>query len=58
MTIEQRVDALDWNATCAGLDDVGIAPLGRILEDHECRDLAALYDDDSLFRSTIDMTSS
>jgi hypothetical protein len=55
VTIEQRVDALDWNAACAGLDDVGIAPLGRILDDHECRDLAALYDDDSVFRSTIDM---
>ena len=55
MTVAQRVEALDWSATCAGLDDVGVATLGPILDDHECHDLAALYDDDSLFRSTIDM---
>jgi len=55
VTIEQRVDALDWNATRADLDDVGIAPLGPILDDHECLDLATLYDDDALFRSTVDM---
>ena len=53
--IEQRVDDLDWDAVFAGLDDVGIAPLGPILDDDECRELGALYDDDSLFRSTIDM---
>jgi hypothetical protein len=55
VTIEQRVDALDWNATRADLDDVGIAPLGPILDDHECLDLATLYDDDALFRSTVEM---
>ena len=55
MRIEQRVDDLDWDAVFAGLDDVGIAPLGQILDDDECRELGALYDDGSLFRSTIDM---
>ena len=55
MTIEQRVDDLDWDAVFAGLDDVGIAPLGPILDDDECGELGALYDDGSLFRSTIDM---
>ena len=55
MRIEQRVDDLDWDAVFAGLDDVGIAPLGQILDDDECRELGALYEDGSLFRSTIDM---
>ena len=55
MTIEKRVDDLDWDAVFAGLDDVGIAPLGPILDDDECRELRELYDDGSLFRSTIDM---
>ena len=55
MRIERRVDDLDWDAVFAGLDDIGIAPLGQILDDDECRELGALYEDGSLFRSTIDM---
>ena len=39
----------------ASLDDCGVAPLGRVLDLDECRSLAALYDDDRRFRSTIDM---
>jgi len=39
----------------ASLDDRGVAPLGRVLDLDECRSLAALYDDDRRFRSTIDM---
>jgi uncharacterized protein len=50
-----RVDAVDWPAATAQLDDIGAAPIGRILDDSECRDLVDLYDDDRRFRSTIDM---
>ena len=32
-----------------------MAPAGRVLDLDECRSLAALYDDDRRFRSTIDM---
>nr|BFE59401.1 2OG-Fe(II) oxygenase [Dactylosporangium thailandense] len=39
----------------AGLDDVGCAPIGRLLEDADCRELAALFEHDEHFRSTVDM---
>ena len=39
----------------ASLDDCGLALAGRVLNLDECRSLAALYDDDCRFRSTIDM---
>jgi uncharacterized protein len=55
VTIQARVDDLDWNAAFAGLDEIGIAPVGPILDHEECRELGALYDQDSMFRSTIDM---
>jgi hypothetical protein len=50
-----RVDGLDWPAIAAGLDDLGMAPAGCLLTPAECRSLAASYDDDSRFRSTVDM---
>jgi uncharacterized protein len=50
-----RVDRLDWPATAAELDDLGCASAGSVLSVDECRDLARLYDDDTRFRSTIDM---
>ena len=50
-----RVDALDWDAIAAGLDDVGVAAMGTLLGPVECSTLSALYDDPGRFRSTIDM---
>lgn len=49
------VDRLEWPRITAALDDLGCAVAGRVLDDGECRTVAALYDDDSRFRSTIDM---
>jgi uncharacterized protein len=46
---------LDGAAVAAGLDATGVAPAGPVLGAAECRDLAALYDDDRRFRSTVDM---
>jgi hypothetical protein len=37
------------------IDDLGCAPIGRLLDDAECRELAALFDREELFRSTVDM---
>jgi uncharacterized protein len=54
-TVVERVDALDWPAIVAALDDVGCALTGQVLSLTECRGVAAMYDDDALFRSTIDM---
>jgi uncharacterized protein len=50
-----RVGDLDWTAIAADLDEIGVAVAGTVLDGAACRRLAALYDDDHLFRSTIDM---
>lgn len=49
------VERLDWEAITASLDATGIAPTGPILDDRACAELVELYDDDTRFRSTIDM---
>jgi hypothetical protein len=54
-SIVERVDAIDWPAVGGELDDVGVALTGPLLSVAECRALVALYDDESRFRSTIDM---
>ena len=50
-----RVEATDWAAVRAGLDDYGCALTGPLLTAGEAAGIAALYPDDSRFRSTIDM---
>jgi hypothetical protein len=46
---------VDWDLARSELDRLGIAPLGRLLTDAQCRELTGLYDDDTRFRSTVDM---
>ena len=53
--LARRVGALEWERVAADLDDVGVAPVERILGRDECRSLGTLYERDELFRSTIDM---
>jgi hypothetical protein len=53
-TLFERVDALDWSRLGSELDERGFAVTEPILDEHECRDLADLFDGDG-FRSTIDM---
>ena len=53
-SIGDRVDALDWDALRAELDARGFAVTAPLLDDGECAELAALFDD-GRFRSTIDM---
>jgi uncharacterized protein len=53
--IAERVDRLGWPCLTTGLDDVGVALTAPLLSAAECRSVIALYDDDALFRSTIDM---
>ena len=45
----------EWSAALAALDDSGYAVLPGLLDGACCRELAALYDDDSAFRSRIVM---
>lgn len=48
--------SLDWNAIGQELDEQGSALLPHLISAEECRSVAALYPDDSLFRSRIVMS--
>jgi uncharacterized protein len=51
----QDIAALDWTGIDAELDARGCAHLRQVLTAGECRALAALYEDDTRFRSRIVM---
>ena len=53
--LERRIAGIDWAAAETGLDADGFAPLGRLLSDDECGELAALYAGDEGFRSKVVM---
>jgi len=55
LDLEKRLDACDWPAVEAGLDAQGHALLPGLLTPAACRDLAALYAHDALFRSRVTM---
>ncbi|WP_282794362.1 2OG-Fe(II) oxygenase [Streptomyces sp. CC224B] len=46
---------MDWRGVAAGLDADGCALTSALLTPAECRRIAALYEDDGLFRTTVDM---
>lgn len=50
-----RVDAADWDAISAELDEYGCALTGPLLTTDEAAGIAALYPDVAQFRSTVDM---
>ena len=50
-----RVNALDWQQIGRHLDEQGSALLQSVLSPEECRGLAALYPEESLFRSRVVM---
>jgi uncharacterized protein len=52
---DKRVDAGDWTAIAATVDDLGGALLPRLVTPAEAQRLRSLYTEDHLFRSTIDM---
>jgi len=52
---QKRVDAGDWNAITAEVNDFGGALLPRLLTKAEAEVIRGLYSDDHLFRATIDM---
>src|SRR5947209_20458224 len=53
--IAGRIDAIDWTLATADLDGQGCAVLKGLLSPDECRALAALYPDDTHFRSRLVM---
>ena len=54
-TPEARVAAYDWRAVTSELDNYGCAVLPKLLSPEECRTIAALYSEESQFRSHIHM---
>ena len=52
---DQRLARIDWGRAENDLNATGAALLGPLLTPGECREIVALYDDDSLFRSRIVM---
>ena len=52
---EERVSATDWHRMRADLDAYGCGLTGPLLTADEAAQIAALYDDGSRFRSTINM---
>ncbi len=52
---EARVAAYDWQALAGELDNYGCAVLPKLLSPEECRAIAALYPDESHFRSRVHM---
>ena len=52
---EARVAAYDWRSLAAELDSSGCATLHALLSREECRAIAALYSDESHFRSRVHM---
>ncbi|BBX11135.1 hypothetical protein MNVM_02160 [Mycobacterium novum] len=52
---QRRVDAGDWDAIVAELDEVGGALLPRLLTVSEAARLRGIYKDDERFRATVDM---
>lgn len=54
-SFEARVRGADWNAARAGLEEYGCGGTGPLLTTDEAREIAGLYDDESRFRSTVNM---
>lgn len=53
--LDERLDANDWPSITAHLDAQGWAIVNNVLDGDQCRAIAALYDDDSRFRSQVVM---
>jgi uncharacterized protein len=52
---ETRVSQYDWAALAADLNGFGCAVLDKLLSPDECREIAALYQEDKHFRSRVHM---
>jgi hypothetical protein len=55
MKLRARVARLDWESIGQSLDATGYARTGRLLTALECREIAAMYEQDRRFRSRVVM---
>ena len=53
---QKRLDAADWDAVTAEINDFGGALLPQLITKAEAKTLRGLYPDDHRFRSTIEMS--
>ena len=54
-SIQDRIATLDWKAMTRDLDSFGCTIIKAVLTREECRSLAAMYERDDIFRSTVVM---
>ncbi len=54
-TWRKRVNAADWEAVTADMNDIGGALLPQLITPAECASVIDLYADDRLFRAVVDM---
>ncbi len=54
-TVEDRIAGLDWQRIAGDLDARGHSQIEGLMSREQCRDLAALYAQDALFRSRVVM---
>ncbi|HEX7992668.1 MAG TPA: 2OG-Fe(II) oxygenase [Streptosporangiaceae bacterium] len=54
-SFEARIRHTNWDATRADLEEYGCGSTGKLLTPDEASDIAGLYDDESRFRSTVNM---
>jgi uncharacterized protein len=54
-SIQDRIISLDWAAMTSDLDSFGCTIVKSVLTREECRSIAAMYERDDIFRSTIVM---
>src|SRR5260370_38054092 len=54
-SLSERIGALGWKATADSLSERGYAVTAQILSPEECASLAAMYGDETRFRSRIVM---
>jgi hypothetical protein len=55
MSIQNRIEQLNWAEIAAAMDSKGFAPVKNVLTAEECDNLTAQYTDDELYRKTIVM---
>lgn len=54
-SIKERIADLNWNSVQQTLDEQGYAPIPVLLNQDECNEIMNTYEQQALFRSTINM---
>jgi hypothetical protein len=55
MDIQQRIDLLNWDGITEDMNDNGYAAVPKVLTDNECDEFISQYNNEALYRKTINM---